>query len=913
MSDNPLRLVLVDGSGFIFRAFHALPPMSRPDGTPVNAVFGFCNMITRLMKDHTGTHLAVIYDAGSKTFRNRMYDQYKANRSEPPEELIPQFAIIREATRAFGLPCIELDDWEADDLIAAYAKAVKEKGGEAIIVSSDKDLMQLIGPSVTMLDPMKNTPIGLAEVEAKFGVTPDRVIEVQALIGDSVDNVPGVPGIGPKGAAQLINEYGTLEAVLEAAPGMKPSKRRDMLIEHADKARISKQLVILRDDAPLPEPIEDLVLRRWDDKVLGAFFDTQNFKSIKHRLALVDSGKVEPEPETVSALATHQAAAPFSGYQTITSVAQLEALIAAARSAGRVGVKTQTDRLDSFNSSLIGIALVTAPGQGGYIPVGHQLGLDDAAQLPVAEVLQALAPLLADASVLKILHDAKFGIEVLNRAGIEIFAPVDDTMLISYTLDAGRHAHGLDELSALHLGHTPVSLDQVTGTGRNRLSFANVPVDRATAFAAEAADVTLRLWQMLKPQLRGNKALALYELTEKKMIPVLVAMEEAGVRVDRGDLQAMSKEFEGRMADFEIEIFRLAGQKFNTGSPKQLGEILFETLKLPGGKKSKLGAWGTDSGVLEGLAEQGFEIAQRVLDWRQLAKLKSTYADALVEKIDPATGRVHTSFAMAATTTGRISSTDPNLQNIPIRTVEGGRIRKAFIAAPGHRLISADYSQIELRLLAHVANIPALKESFSKGEDIHARTASEVFGVPMAEMDGATRRRAKAINFGIIYGISAFGLARQLGITGGEAKIYIDAYFQRYPEIRDYMENTKEQARIDGYVLTPFGRKCWVPRIKDKMHGLRAYAERQAINAPLQGGAADVIKRAMIKLPAALRAAKLSARLILQVHDELLFEAPEDEAAATAEIAQVTMQNAVSLSVPLTVETGIGSNWGSAH
>ncbi len=913
MSDNPLRLVLVDGSGFIFRAFHALPPMSRPDGTPVNAVFGFCNMITRLMKDHTGTHLAVIYDAGSKTFRNRMYDQYKANRSEPPEELIPQFAIIREATRAFGLPCIELDDWEADDLIAAYAKAVKEKGGEAIIVSSDKDLMQLIGPSVTMLDPMKNTPIGLAEVEAKFGVTPDRVIEVQALIGDSVDNVPGVPGIGPKGAAQLINEYGTLEAVLEAAPGMKPSKRRDMLIEHADKARISKQLVILRDDAPLPEPIEDLVLRRWDDKVLGAFFDTQNFKSIKHRLALVDSGKVEPEPETVSALATHQAAAPFSGYQTITSVAQLEALIAAARSAGRVGVKTQTDRLDSFNSSLIGIALVTAPGQGGYIPVGHQLGLDDAAQLPVAEVLQALAPLLADASVLKILHDAKFGIEVLNRAGIEIFAPVDDTMLISYTLDAGRHAHGLDELSALHLGHTPVSLEQVTGTGRNRLSFANVPVERATAYAAEAADVALRLWQMLKPQLRGNKALALYELTEKKMIPVLVAMEEAGVRVDRGDLQAMSKEFEGRMADFEIEIFRLAGQKFNTGSPKQLGEILFETLKLPGGKKSKLGAWGTDSGVLEGLAEQGFEIAQRVLDWRQLAKLKSTYADALVEKIDPATGRVHTSFAMAATTTGRISSTDPNLQNIPIRTVEGGRIRKAFIAAPGHRLISADYSQIELRLLAHVANIPALKESFSKGEDIHARTASEVFGVPMAEMDGATRRRAKAINFGIIYGISAFGLARQLGITGGEAKIYIDAYFQRYPEIRDYMENTKEQARIDGYVLTPFGRKCWVPRIKDKMHGLRAYAERQAINAPLQGGAADVIKRAMIKLPAALRAAKLSARLILQVHDELLFEAPEDEAAATAEIAQVTMQNAVSLSVPLTVETGIGSNWGSAH
>ena len=910
---TPLRLVLVDGSGFIFRAFHALPPMSRPDGTPVNAVFGFCNMIARLMKEHTGTHLAVIFDAGSQTFRNRMYDQYKAHRPEPPPELIPQFALIREATRAFGLPSIELDDWEADDLIAAYAKAVKEAGGEAIIVSSDKDLMQLLGPAVTMLDPMKNTPIGLAEVEAKFGVTPDKVIEVQALIGDSVDNVPGVPGIGPKGAAQLINEYGTLEAVLEAAPGMKPSKRRDMLIEHADKARISKQLVILRDDAPLPEPIEDLVLRRWDDKVLSAFFDQQNFKSIKHRLALLDSGKAEPEPETVSALNPHGAEAAFSGYQVITTAAQLEALIAGVRLAGRVAIKTQTDRLDSFTSSLIGIALVTAPGQGAYIPVGHHPGLDDAPQLPLAEVLQALRPMLADVAVLKILHDAKFGIEVLNRNGLEIIAPVDDAMLISYTQDAGRHAHGLEELSALHLGHTPVSLEQVTGTGRNRLPFANVPVDRAAAFAAEDADVTLRLWLTLKPQLRGNKALALYELTEKKMIPVLVAMEEAGVRVDRGDLQAMSKEFEGRMAEIELDIFRLAGQKFNTGSPKQLGEILFETLKLPGGKKSKLGAWGTDSGVLEGLAEQGFDIAQRVLDWRQLAKLKSTYADALVEKIDPATGRVHTSFAMAATTTGRISSTDPNLQNIPIRTVEGARIRKAFVAAPGYRLVSADYSQIELRLLAHVANIPALKESFSKGEDIHARTASEVFGVPMASMDGATRRRAKAINFGIIYGISAFGLARQLNITGGEAKLYIDAYFKRYPEIRDYMENTKEQARIDGYVLTPFGRKCWVPRIKDKMHGLRAYAERQAINAPLQGGAADVIKRAMIKLPAALARANLSARLILQVHDELLFEAPEDEAQATAEIAQVVMQNAVSLSVPLTVETGIGSNWGSAH
>jgi DNA polymerase-1 len=684
-----------------------------------------------------------------------------------------------------------------------------------------------------------------------------------------------------------------------------------MLIEHADKARISKALVILRDDAPMPEPIENFLLRHWDDKVLGAFLDQQNFRSIKHRLALLDS--VGEAPAAVSVGAMEKPAAGFAGYQIVTGMAALQAVIAKARLAGRFALEVETDRLDSFNATLVGIAIAIAPGEAVYIPVGHHLSLEDARQLSVEALVAALRPLLADDAVLKIMHDAKFGLEVLNRAGIATISPLDDTMLISYAQDAGRHAHGRGELSALHLGHTPMLLDQVTGTGRNRLSFAGVALERAAAYAGEAADVTLRLWQMLRPQLRGNKALALYELTDRKLIPILAAMEESGVLVDRADLQAMSKDFEARMAEMEIEIHKLAGQKFNIGSPKQLGEILFEVLKLPGGKKSKLGAWGTDSGVLEGLAEQGADIAQRVLDWRQLAKLKSTYADALVEKIDPATGRVHTSFAMAATTTGRISSNDPNLQNIPIRTQEGARIRKAFIAAPGYRLVSADYSQIELRLLAHVANIPALKDSFSKGEDIHARTASEVFGVPIEGMDSATRRRAKAINFGIIYGISAFGLARQLNIPGGEAKIYIDAYFKRYPEIRDYMENTKEQAREDGFVMTPFGRRCWIPRIKDKMHGLRAYAERQAINAPLQGGAADVIKRAMVKLPAALRDAGLSARLLLQVHDELLFEAAEDEAEATAAVAQTVMQNAVTISVPLQVETGIGQNWGSAH
>jgi DNA polymerase-1 len=899
-----MRLVLVDGSGYIFRAFHAIPDMTRPDGVHVNAVFGFCNMIERLMKDHTGTHLAVIFDAGRFTFRNRMYDAYKAHRPEPAPELVPQFALIREATRAFALPCIELEDWEADDLIAAYAKAACAAGGEAVIVSSDKDLMQLIGPGVTMLDPMKNLPIGLAEVEAKFGVTPDKVVEVQALIGDSVDNVPGVPGIGPKGAAQLIQEYGTLEAVLEAAPGMKPGKRRDMLIAHAEDARISKQLVILRDDAPLPEPLEALVLRPWDRTTLNAFLDANNFKSIKHRLGLDESPAAPPPAQT---------AAPFGPYETITSRPALDSYLAAARLSGRIALDMQTDNRLSLHGNLTGIALALEPGRAAYIPLRHNLGLEDAPQLPEAEILAALAPLLADPSVLKIFHDAKYNIEILTRAGAGAIAPIDDTMLISYTQDAGNFAHDRDTLSEKHLSHTPKTFDSVAGSGRARLAFIDTPIAAATAYAAEAADITLRLWILLKPHLRTNKSLALYELTEKKLIPILTDMESAGVMVDRNDLAAMSVEFEHRMAEIERDIHKLAGQDFNVGSPKQLGEILFEVQKLPGGKRGKNGAWGTDSSVLEGLAEQGIEIAQRVMDWRQLAKLKSTYADALIGQIDAHTGRVHTSFSMAATTTGRISSTDPNLQNIPIRTAEGARIRKAFIAAPGHSLVSADYSQIELRLLAHVANIPALKESFAKGEDIHARTASEVFGVPMEGMDSATRRRAKAINFGIIYGISAFGLARQLGITGGEAKLYIDAYFRRYPEIRAYMDNTKEQARINGFVLTPFGRRCWVPRIKDKIPSLRAYAERQAINAPLQGGAADIIKRAMVKLPAALQAAGLSSRLILQVHDELLFEAPDGEARETATIAQSIMQSAVQLSVPLMVEAGIGKHWGDAH
>lgn len=805
------------------------------------------------------------------------------------------------------MPSIELEDWEADDLIAAYARQAREEGGEVVIVSSDKDLMQLLRPGVEMLDPMKNTPIGAAEVEAKFGVTPDKVIEVQALIGDSVDNVPGVPGIGPKGAAALIGEYGTLEAVLAAVPSMKPSKRRDALIEHAEAARLSKTLVTLRADVPLPVPVGELGVKTWDAAVLRAFLVENNFRSIRHRLGLEDGPPAEQEAQ---AEVSH---APFGPYKAVHELAALQALVAQARLSGMVALSVLTDDPAGLHGNLVGLGLAAQPGEAVYVPLKHHVTLDATPQMAWNAAASVLDDLFTDVSVLKIFHDAKFGLEAIARAGLASVAPLDDVMLISYAQDAGNFAQDMATLARVHLSHTVKTPDDVTGTGRARVNFAEAPVEKAAELGSEAADVTLRLWGALKPALRVHKSLALYELLEKKLIPVLAEMEENGVLVDKADLSAMSVEFERRMGEFEIEIHKFVGRAFNIGSPKQLGEVLFEDLKLPGGKKGKNGAWGTDSSVLEGLAEQGAEIAARVSDWRQLAKLKSTYADALVGQIDARTGRVHTNFQMAATTTGRISSTDPNLQNIPIRTEEGGRIRKAFIAAPGHSLISADYSQIELRLLAHVADIPALKESFEKAEDIHARTASEVFGVPMKDMDGATRRRAKAINFGIIYGISAFGLARQLGISSGEAKAYIDAYFKRYPEIRSYMDSTKAQARTDGFVLTPFGRRCWVPRIKDKIPALRAYAERQAINAPLQGGAADIIKRAMVKLPKALKDAGLGTKLLLQVHDELLFESPDDEAEKAAALVKDVMQNAANLSVPLVVETGIGKNWGKAH
>jgi DNA polymerase-1 len=707
---------------------------------------------------------------------------------------------------------------------------------------------------------------------------------------------------------------------------MKPSKRRDSLIEHAEKARISRELVTLRNDAPMPTPIDQLHARPFEKATLAAWLKLQGFRSIATRLGLDGEAATTPGSTTVEqaprraqgALPLPEAERPaiaevgsgFGPYVTLTTEAALHDFLTETAACGFLAIDAEIDGLNPLRAPLVGLSFAVAAGRAAYLPLAHQ---ELREQVPLAAAIAALRPILTDPNVLKIYQNAKFDMLVMERAGFPAAAPFDDPMVISYAQEAGMHGHGLEELAQLHLGHTPMSYDEVTGTGRNRITFSQVPVERATAYAAEAADVALRLWQALRPRLRFNAGLALYEQLERRLIPVLSDMERAGIKVDADDLQRMSVDFEQRMGVIEKDIHRLAGRVFNVGSAKQLGEVLFDEMKLGGGKRMKTGAWGTDASVLQTLADQGNELPARILDWRQLQKLKSTYADALIGEINPDTGRVHTSYAQCIASTGRLSSNDPNLQNIPIRTEEGSRIRHAFIAEKGHLLVSADYSQIELRLLAHVADIATLRDSFARGEDIHARTASEVFGIPMVGMDPMTRRRAKAINFGIIYGISGFGLARQLGITPGEARTYIDAYFVRYPAIRSYMERTKEEARISGYVTTPFGRRCWVPGIADKNAARRAYAERQAINAPLQGGGADVIKRAMVRLPKALKDAGLRSRLLLQVHDELLFEAPEDEVPALTTLARQVMENAAVLSFPLVVETGVGRTWADAH
>ncbi|UPY38064.1 DNA polymerase I [Sediminicoccus sp. KRV36] len=911
------HLILIDGSGYIFRAFHALPPMTRPDGTPVNAVFGFAQILERFLSQNVSTHIAVIFDTARTTFRSEIYPAYKAHRPEPPEELVPQFALIREATEAFGVARVELAGFEADDLIAAYAKAFEAEGGRVTIVSSDKDLMQLIREHVIMLDPIKQKPIREAEVLEKFGVAPNKVAEVQALAGDATDNVPGVPGIGVKTAASLLAEYGDLETLLARAGEIKQPKRRELLLEHAEMARISLRLVTLDENAPLPAPIESLRAKAPEPARLGAFLAENNFRSLAARLGLGDGGapqrarpvasEAEPSPDT----------AGFGPYECVSDLTALERWIGLAREAGVIALDTETDSLDALAARLVGVCLAVAPGRACYIPLRHagaDMLTETPAQIPFDDAIAALRPLLEDAAVLKVLHNAKYDCEVLAQAqnGAITVSPVDDTMLISYALEAGAHGHGMDELAQLHLGHKPISFDEVTGTGKARISFAHVPLDRATAYAAEDADVTLRLWHKLRPRLRPERALAMYEQVERRMIPVLAHMEQAGVRVDGAELARIGQDFAERLVVLEAECHRIAGRAFNVGSPKQLGEILFDEMGLKGGKKGKTGAYSTDASVLEDLAAQGAELPRVVLEWRQLAKLKSTYVEGLAAQIAP-DGRVHTDYAMAVTSTGRLSSTEPNLQNIPIRSEEGMRIRRAFVAEPGHVLMSADYSQIELRLLAHLADVPTLREAFEKGEDIHSRTAAEIFHLEPGSVDKEARRRAKTINFGIIYGMSAFGLAGRLGIAPGEARGIIDAYFAQYPGIRAEMERLKEEARSTGYVLSPFGRRLWIQNIKAKDAMLRAGAERQAINAPFQGGAAEIIKRAMVRVPAALREAGLKSRMLLQVHDELVLEVPEAEIEAAGGVLRRVMEGVAELRVPLLVEVGHGTSWAEAH
>ncbi len=950
------HLYLVDGSTFIFRAFHALPPLTRKsDGLPLGAVSGFCNMLYKLLEDTKAgdrpSHFAVIFDHSGPSFRNEIYPDYKANRGEPPEDLVPQFPLVRDATRAFNVACIEQEGFEADDLIATYATQARAAGAQVTIVSSDKDLMQLIDERVVMFDGMKARTIGPDEVVEKFGVGPEQVVDVQALAGDSVDNVPGVPGIGVKTAAELIIQYGDLESLLAQAESIKQPKRRQNLIAFADQARVSRRLVELDRAVPVAVPITDFGVEEPRAGPLIGFLKAMEFNTLTKRIAAAlgvdDLEAIDPDaslapttdkpaataaptaadgvsgPGAIAEEAAVRAPIDRAGYETVTTLARLEDWIARAHEAGMVTVDTETSSLDAMQARLVGVALALAPGEACYVPLGHgkggdgELSLDDIPeQIDFDAALAALKPLLESPCVMKVGQNLKYDALVLKCHGVGL-APVDDTMLLSYALDAGLHGHGMDELSELHLGHTPIAFKEIAGSGKAMKTFDQIPIAEAAPYAAEDADVTGRLYRLLKPRLAAAKATTVYETLERPLLPVLVDMEHAGIVVDREILSRLSHDFAQKMAALEADAHELAGESFNLGSPKQLGEILFDKLGLASSKKTKTGAHATGADILEQLAAEGHDLPARILDWRQVSKLKSTYTDALPTFIHPRTGRVHTSYSMAATTTGRLSSSDPNLQNIPIRTAEGREIRTAFIAADGMKLISADYSQIELRVLAHIAEIDALKKAFADGLDIHAMTASEMFDVPIEGMDPMVRRRAKAINFGIIYGISAFGLSNQLRIPRGEAQSYIDAYFERFPGIRAYMDRTKAFCREHLYVETVFGRHCHMPDIKSKQPARRSFIERAAINAPIQGTAADIIRRAMIRIPPALEAAGLKARMLLQVHDELIFEAPEDEVEKTCAVVTEIMEGAAEparhFSVPLKVDAQIGASWAEAH
>jgi DNA polymerase I len=1006
------HVFLVDGSSYIFRAYHALPPLNRKsDGLQVNAVLGFCNMLWKLLRemppDNRPTHLAIIFDKSEVTFRNKLYPDYKAQRPPAPDELIPQFPLIREAVRAFDLPCLEQAGFEADDLIATYVRLACERGATATIVSSDKDLMQLVTDCVTMYDTMKDRRIGIAEVIEKFGVPPAKVVEVQALAGDSTDNVPGVPGIGVKTAAQLIVEYGDLETLLLRAGEIKQPKRREALIENAEKARISRQLVLLDDKVALEVPLEELAVHEPDARKLIAFLKAMEFSTLTRRVAeysqidpsdieadagtkssgapgkqshgaspspLPLAGKVDAhgsavarqgaavgdlfadqEAPTPPSPASGRASAPRTGqgqgtqpltpsslagaraeaarktkidrskYQTVRSLDQLQAWIARVHDVGYFAIDAKAGSIDPMQAEICGIALALGPNDACYVPLSHKQSGDGAGlfaaglapdQIEAGDALEALRPVLESAGILKIGFNIKFNAVMFAQAGVFI-RNHDDAQLMSYALDAGRNAHGLDALAERWLGHATIGHGELTGSGKGKLTFDQVAIDRATAYSAEAADVILRLWHVLKPRLVAERMTAVYETLERPLISVLARMERRGISIDRQVLSRLSGDFAQTAARVESEIQEIAGEPVNVGSPKQIGDIIFGKMGLPGGSKTKTGAWSTTAQILDELAEQGHEFPRKILEWRQVSKLKSTYTDALPTYVHPQTHRVHTTYALAATTTGRLSSNEPNLQNIPVRTEDGRKIRRAFIASPGHKLVSADYSQIELRLLAEIADIPVLKQAFRDGLDIHAMTASEMFGVPIKDMPGEVRRRAKAINFGIIYGISAFGLANQLGIPREEASAYIKKYFERFPGIRAYMDETRDFCRANGYVETLFGRKCYYPDIKASNASIRSFNERAAINARLQGSAADIIRRAMIRMEDALAEKNLSAQMLLQVHDELIFEVPEDEVAATLPVVQHTMQDApfpaVLLSLPLQVDARAADNWDEAH
>lgn len=924
------ELFLIDGSGFIFRAFHALPPMNRPsDGTPVNAVMGFCNMIFKLLSDHPHARVAVIFDAARNNFRNEIYPEYKANRSETPEELVPQFPLIREATLAFGLPSLELDGYEADDLIATYARCAREKGIKAVIVSSDKDLMQLIyDGQVRMLDPMKQTYIGEEQVIEKFGVPPNKVVDIQALAGDSVDNVPGVPGIGIKTAAELILKYGDLENLLANLDDIKQPKRRETLQNNIENARISKRLVVLDENVPIPVPLEDLKPEHPFSDRLITFLQDQGFKTLTSRVGARGGIDIAEKAAPLKRDYSQPAVAPSKpvvqkevekNYELITSEERLKFYIEQAYATGILAFDTETTDLTPAKANLCGISLSYAPGQACYIAVGHCKGgdlfgdhSDTPAQLKKERVIELLKPVLEDGSVLKIAHNMKYDWQMLAKEGVNV-APCDDTMLMSYTCDGTQHGHGLDELAQLFFDHKMISYDEVTGTGKNRITFDQVELSKAGPYAAEDADYTLRLYNHFKPLIAQNRVAVIYEDIERPLCPVIAQMELDGIKIDLDVLKSLSHKFGEKILQMEGEIYKDSGHEFNIGSPKQLGAVLFDSMGLPGGGKTKTGEWSTAVDVLEDLAAQGHDFVKKILTWRQLSKLKSTYTEALQLAAHPKTSRVHTSYAMALTSTGRLSSSDPNLQNIPIRTEEGRMIRTAFVAEEGNVLLSADYSQIELRLVAEMAGIKALQQAFRDNIDIHSATASQVFDIPLDQMTSDIRRKAKAINFGIIYGISGFGLANQLGISNSEASTYIKQYFARFPELANFMEETKVFAREHGYVQTLLGRKCFIPGIQDKNPARRSGAERQAINAPVQGTAADLIKMVMIRLDRLIREGGLKAKMLLQVHDELVFEIPEGQAEIAAPLIKREMEAVANFSVPLVVETGIAKNWAEAH